>query len=51
MFGFYLAYELIDSTFLGRARQVDKESIDAFLEFFKFRWIENYSYLAFYPTP
>ena len=32
MFGFYLAYELIDSTFSGRARQVDKESIDAFLE-------------------
>jgi len=32
MFGFYLAYELIDSTFDGRARQVDKESLDAFLE-------------------
>ena len=32
MFGFYLAYELIDSTFDGRARQVDRESIDAFLE-------------------
>ena len=32
LFGFYLAYELIDSVFVGRARQVEKSSVDAFLE-------------------
>jgi len=32
LFGFYLAYELIDSVFVGRSRQVEKSSLDAFLE-------------------
>ena len=34
MFGFYLAYDLIDSVFEGRSRRVDPESLDAFVELF-----------------
>jgi hypothetical protein len=32
LFGFYLAYELIDSVFVGKSRQVEQSSLDAFLE-------------------
>jgi hypothetical protein len=34
MFGFYLAYELIDSTFEGRRRVVEQDSLEAFLDLF-----------------